>query len=153
MSVKHANFTIERRYGCPPAQTFNAFSNPALKRQWFGAPDSWSDSVHELDFRVGGGEVSSGRDPSGMRHGFTSRFHEIAENERIVFAYDLSLDERLVSVSLTTIEFEPDGDGTRLSVTEQGAFLDERDDPSVRENGTGALLKALGRFLEPDQAS
>ena len=37
-------------------------------------------------------------------------------------AYDLLLDHRLVSVSLTTIEFVPDGGGTRLVFTEQGAF-------------------------------
>jgi len=50
-------------------------------------------------------------------------------------------------VSLTTIEFFADGDGTRLVFTEQGAFFDGLDDPSVRESGTGKLLDALERFL------
>jgi uncharacterized protein YndB with AHSA1/START domain len=147
MSVTHERFTIERRYGCSPNQTFIAFSDPDLKRQWFANPGNWPDAVWELDFRVGGGELSSGGSPGGRHNTFKSRYHDIVENERIVFAYDLLHDHRLVSVSLTTIEFFPDGEGTRLVFTEQGAFFDDPDAPPVREHGTGKLLDALGRFL------
>jgi uncharacterized protein YndB with AHSA1/START domain len=147
MSVTHSDFTIERHYGCTPQQTFTAFSDPQLKRQWFANPGGWPDAVWELDFRVGGGEVNSGGSPGGTHHAFKSRFHDIVENERIVFAYDLLLDHRLVSVSLTTIEFFADGDGTRLVFTEQGAFFGALDDPAGREHGTGKLLDALERFL------
>jgi uncharacterized protein YndB with AHSA1/START domain len=147
MSVTHSDFTIERHYGCTPQQTFTAFSDPQLKRRWFANPGGWPDAVWELDFRVGGGEVNSGGPPGGTHHAFKSRFHDIVEDERIVFAYDLLLDHRLVSVSLTTIEFFADGDGTRLVFTEQGAFFGALDDPAVREHGTGKLLDALERFL------
>ena len=41
----------------------------------------------------------------------------------------------------------PDGEGTRLLFSEQGAFLDGLDDPAGREHGTGKLLDALERFL------
>jgi uncharacterized protein YndB with AHSA1/START domain len=149
MSITHADFTIERRYGCTPAQAFSAFSDPSLKRQWFANPGGWANAEWSLDFRVGGGEVSAGGAPDGTHHAFRSRFHDIVENERIVFAYDLLLDHTLVSVSLTTIEFlaDGDGDGTRLVFTEHGAFLDGLEDPSEREHGTGKLLDALERFL------
>ena len=152
MSINHASFTLERRYRCTVAQTFSAFSNPDLKRRWFAPPDDWSETEHELDFRVGGREVSVGRDPSGTLHGFRSRFHDIVEEQRIVYAYDLQLDDRLVSVSLATVEIKPDGDWSRLALTEHGAFFDELEDPSLREHGTGAILDALGRFLETDGA-
>jgi uncharacterized protein YndB with AHSA1/START domain len=147
MSVTHAEFTIERRYPYTPRQTFSAFSDPELKRQWFANPGNWPDAIWELDFRVGGGEVSSGGSPGGTHRVFRSRFHDIVEDERIVFAYDLLHDDRLISVSLTTIEFLADGDGTRLRFTEQGAFLDDLAEPSDREHGTGKLLDALERFL------
>jgi uncharacterized protein YndB with AHSA1/START domain len=146
-SIVHSSFAIERRYPHSTAQTFAAFADPELKRQWFANPGNWPDAVWELDFRVGGGEVSSGGSPGGMHAAFRSRYHDIVPGERIVFAYDLLLDHRLVSVSLTTIEFLPDGDGTRLRFTEQGAFLDGRDDPDGREHGTGALLDLLEAFL------
>jgi uncharacterized protein YndB with AHSA1/START domain len=147
MSITHADFTIERRYAWTPQQTFGAFSDPELKRQWFANPGNWPDAEWELDFRVGGGELNSGGPPGGTHHAFKSRFHDIVENERIVFAYDLLRDHRLISVSLTTIEFLSAGDGTRLVLTEQGAFFDGLEDPSEREHGTGKLLDALERFL------
>lgn len=147
MSVTHADFTIERHFGCTPRQTFSAFSDPELKRQWFANPGNWPDAVWELDFRLGGGEVNSGGPRGGPHHAFKSRFHDIIENERIVFAYDLLLDHRLVSVSLTTVELFAEGAGTRLVFTEQGAFFEDADDPAEREHGTGKLLDALGRLL------
>jgi uncharacterized protein YndB with AHSA1/START domain len=142
MSVTHAEFTLERRYPQTPAQTFSAFSDPQLKRRWFANPGNWPDAEWELDFRVGGGELNSG----GGR-AFRSRFHDIVEPERIVFAYDLFHDGRLISVSLTTVEFHPDGDGTRLRFTEQGVFFDGPAAAAQREHGTGKLLDALDRFL------
>jgi uncharacterized protein YndB with AHSA1/START domain len=147
MSVTHSDFTIERHYDCTPGQTFSAFADPELKRQWFVNPGNWPNAEWELDFRVGGTELHSGGSPGGRHNAFRSRFHDIVDNERIVFAYDLLHDHRLISVSLTTIEFFPDGDGTRLRFTEQGAFFDDPDAPGVREHGTGKLLDALGRFL------
>jgi len=38
--------------------------------------------------------------------------------------------------------------GTRMSVTEQGAFLDGYDDAGSRERGTGSLMDQLARSLE-----
>jgi uncharacterized protein YndB with AHSA1/START domain len=145
--VIHSDFTIERRYPFSPQQVFSAFGDPELKRRWFANPGNWENGVYELDFRVGGGEVNSGGHPGETRRAFHSRFHDIVEDERIVFAYDLLHDDRLLSVSLTTIEFVPDGAGTRLVFTEQGAFFESPEDPAAREHGTGKLLDALERFL------
>jgi uncharacterized protein YndB with AHSA1/START domain len=147
MSIHQHDFTIERRFPQTPAQTFQAFADPELKRRWFGVPEGWADASLEVDFRVGGGEVSVGRDPGGTLHEFRSRYHDIVDGERIVFAYDLLLDARLISVSLTTVEVQPDGDGTRLLFTEHGAFFDGLEDPAEREHGTGLLLDALAAFL------
>lgn len=153
MSIRQHDFTIERRLRQAPAQAFRAFADPELKRRWFGVPDGWTDARHEIDFRVGGSEVSVGRDPSGTLHEFHSRYHDIVEGERIVFAYDLLLDGRLISVSLTTVELRPGGDGdgdgggTHLVFTEHGAFLDGLEDPAEREHGTGLLLDGLAAFL------
>jgi uncharacterized protein YndB with AHSA1/START domain len=147
MSVAHAEFTLERRYPQTPAQTFSAFADPDLKRRWFANPGNWSDAEFELDFRVGGGELSAGGAEAGRHNLFRSRFHDIVADERIVYSYDLFHDRRLISVSLATIEFLPDGDGTRLLFTEQGAFFDDLDAGAAREQGTGKLLARLGRFL------
>lgn len=147
MSVTHAEFTIERRYPHTQRQVFSAFADPELKRAWFANAGDWPNAQWELDFRVGGTEFSSGGAPGGRLNEFRSRFHDIVEDERIVFAYDLLHDHRLVSVSLTTVELSPAGDGTLLRFTEQGAFFDDPGAPAPREHGTGILLDRLGRFL------
>lgn len=50
-------------------------------------------------------------------------------------------------MSLATIEFRPAGAGTRLVVTEQGAFLDGYDDADSREQGTRWLLDKVAETL------
>jgi uncharacterized protein YndB with AHSA1/START domain len=147
MSIVHSEFTIERRYPHAPARAFSAFADPELKTRWFRTPDTWTEREYELDFRAGGHEVSRARDDEGTHHAFHARIHDVVQDERIVFAYDLLLDGRLVSVSLTTIEFRAAGEGTHLLFTEQGAFFDDLEDPALREHGTGELLKGLDAFL------
>jgi uncharacterized protein YndB with AHSA1/START domain len=148
MSIFQHDFTIERRFNQSPAQTFQAFADPDLRRRWFRLPDSWTDTEWSLDFRVGGSELNAGRDNRGTHHLFRSRFHDIVDSDRIVFANDMLLDSRLTSVSLTTVELRPDdGGGTHMFFTEHCAFLDDLEDPAEREHGTGLLLDGLEAVL------
>ena len=70
------------------------------------------------------------------------------QNERIVYTYELLIDDVRSSVSLVTVELERDGDGTRLTLTEHGAFFDGLEDPEARREGWGSLLDALARELD-----
>ena len=79
---------------------------------------------------------------------FNAIYQDIVENERIIYAYEMHIGDKRISVSLATIVLKPDGSGTRLVFTEQGAFLDGFDDPAGRERGTRDLLEALGKSLE-----
>ncbi len=154
MSIVHADFTIERQYDCSPAQAFSGFADERLKRRWFAMPEDAREARYELDFRVGGTELNRGA-PGGGDTVFTfrARYHEIAADERIVFAYDLLADEKLMSVSLTTIEFFAAEAGTRLVFTEYGAFFDGLDEPEEREHGSGILLGRLGEALTAEFAA
>jgi uncharacterized protein YndB with AHSA1/START domain len=148
VSIRQHDFTIERRFLQRPEQTFQAFADPELRQRWFRVPDTWTDTEWALDFRVGGGELNAGRDPDGAHHRFRSRFHDIVDGKRIVHASDMLLDDRLTSVSLTTVELlRDDGGGTHLILTEHGVFLDGLEDPAEREHGTGLLLDGLGALL------
>jgi hypothetical protein len=62
----------------------------------------------------------------------------------------MHLNDRKISVSLATMEITPLGNRTRLTVTEQGAFLDGYEDNGSRELGTGFLLDRLGASLQGD---
>jgi hypothetical protein len=65
----------------------------------------------------------------------------------------MCLDDKRISVSVATIEFKPAGRGTRLVLTEQGAFLDGFDNPALREEGTRELIEALARSLNKSAAA
>jgi uncharacterized protein YndB with AHSA1/START domain len=147
-SIEHATFTIERRYGVPPSRVFAAWADPRAKARWFSGPEEWDAAPHELDFRVGGREESTGGPKGGPVHRFSAIYWDIVPDERIVYTYDLLLDETRLSVSLVTVELTPDGDGTLLSLTEHAAFFDGLEDPAMRRDGTGSLLEALAREFE-----
>lgn len=147
-SVTHGSFSLERRYDAKPARVFRAFADPAAKAAWFGGePGAYEELERKNDFRVGGQDRLSGRWRSGVVSAFSNVYFDIVQNERIVYAYEMHLNDTKISVSLATIEFRPEGAGTRLVMTEHGAFLDGYDDAGSRERGTSELLDKLGAFL------
>lgn len=142
--VKHASFTIERVYDATPARVFAAWSTPAAKLRWFVCEDAWVLSGHSLDFRVGGREHLSVGPRGGPAHVFDALYQDIVPDRRIIYSYDMHIGADRISVSLTTIELSPANGGTRLSFTEQGAFLDGLASPEEREHGTRIGLDKLG---------
>ena len=148
-----ATFTIERHYAAKPARVFAAWASREAKARWAYCDGDWKPSLHEFDFRVGGRERQITGPSGGTRHVFDAIYWDIVDNERIVFAYDMHLDRRRISVSLTTIEFHAEAGGTRLRFTEQGVFLDGYDDIAGREEGTRIGLENLDRVLRHVEAA
>lgn len=148
----HATFVIEREYPAPVEQVWQAFADPGVKARWFGT-DDFVDVERSDDFRVGGAAVNDGRrGPNGPLSRFRSTYTDIVEHERIVYTYDMWLDDAHASTSITTITFEPHDGGTRLTFTEQGVHLDGVHGPGPeaaagREEGTGWLLDRIGSLF------
>ncbi len=146
-SAHHATFVIERVFKARPSKVFAAFADPAAKAMWFAGPDEWEKTRQDFDFRVGGRERLSGGPKGGTIHYFDAVYQDIVPNERIVYTYDMHLDDKRISVSLATVEFKAASAGTRLIITEQGVFLDGYDDAGSREQGTHWLLGKLAASL------
>jgi uncharacterized protein YndB with AHSA1/START domain len=142
-SVEHATFVVERAYDAPPDRVFAAWSDPRAKARWFHD----SEEEFDFDFRVGGWERRQGAAPDGREYTFQALYQDIVPGRRIVYTYDMLLEGTRISVSLATADFRPEGEGTRLVFTEQGAFLDGHETPARREHGMGSLLTSLGRYL------
>jgi uncharacterized protein YndB with AHSA1/START domain len=148
-SVVHATFDLERSYKAPVARVWQALTEPAAKAEWFAGPaGDWQLIERQMEVRVAGHERLRGRWKSGVVSSFEAVYHDVVPLARLVYAYEMHLDDRKISVSLATLQLTPAGAGTRLRLTEQGAFLDGYDDAGARERGTGALLDALGAALD-----
>jgi len=147
-SVVHANFSLERVYDASPREVFRAFSDSTSKARWFVGGEGYTPIEREMDVRPGGRERVKGRWASGTTSTFDAVYFDVVPNERLIYSYEMHLDDRKISVSLATLELRPEGTGTRLVITEQGAFLDGYDDGGSRQRGTGALLERLGASLQ-----
>jgi len=146
-NAAHAVFTIERKLDFPPSKVFQAWADPKAKERWFAPPSDVKTESREQNFRVGGRDRLKGSWPSGMVSEFSAEYWDIVPNERIVYVYEMHLNGKKISVSLATIQFAADGKGTRMTVTEQGAFLDGYDDAGARERGTNGLMNQLEASL------
>ena len=147
-STEHGSFTIERRFKAPPALVFAAWADASAKARWFYGPPGWQQKLRTLDFKVGGREQLIGSFANGITTHFDAHYHDIVPDRRIVYSYGMHLNDWRISVSLATITFVPDGDGTRMRLTEQAVFLDGYDDAGGRERGTRGLIEQLATAVD-----
>ncbi|WP_372784424.1 SRPBCC family protein [Phenylobacterium sp.] len=149
-SVAHGVFTVERTYpSVTPQRVYDAFATEAGKDAWFSGPnEAWDIVERKFDFRVGGRERLVGKWKTGMVTEFDATYFDVVPGERIVYAYEMRIDGRKISVSLATFEFKAAGAGAKLIMTEQGAFLDGYDDAGSRERGSREIVDKLSAYLE-----
>ena len=151
-SVIHDMFVIERSYLAIPSRVFAAFASTDAKSNWGWIDRSAVDDgakAPELDFRIGGRERFEFKE-HGTALRYDARFYDIVPDQRIIYSYEIYADDARISVSVATIEFVMNGDGTALTWTEQGAFLDGFDGneaPGLRRDGTVQLLDLLPGYL------
>ncbi len=144
-----ATFTIDRVYKSSPARVFAAWAQNEAKSQWFiGGPD-WDERERAFNFRIGGVDRLAGVWKDGTLTDYTARYEEIVPDERIIFTYAMKMNDVPISFSLATVQFKPEGTGTRLLFTEQLTCIDGYDDPQgrSREHGTNLHLDRLEQYL------
>ncbi len=147
-SIKHSSFVIERRFNFDPAQVYRAWVEPAAKARWFnGPPDKWTEVIREMDVRVGGRDRLVGKFVDGSESRFESQYFDVVPERRLVYTYDMYWQGKKISVSLASVEFVLAGNGTKLVLTEQHAFLDGHEDGGSRERGTMVLMDHLAVAL------
>jgi len=142
-------FALERVFKATPAQVFKAFTDERAKSRWFaGGGDDPTLTERSMDVRPGGREVAVGKWKSGMTTRFDAAYFDVVPDRRLVYAYEMHIDARKISVSLACVEIEPHPVGVKLKVAEQAVFLDGYDDNGSRERGTNMLMDKLVASLE-----
>lgn len=138
-------FTINRHLNHTPEKVFAAFSKPEIKAKWFDGPEGCQQLERNIDVKTGGSEVLKVKWPtnatahSGMITHFVARYHEVEQNKRIVYSYDLMISGKHNSTSLAVVEFVAAAKGTDMTFTEFVAWHDGTDlakGLASREHGT-----------------
>lgn len=146
-TVVHGTFVIEKKYPAAPERVFAAFADPTKKRRWYGESDEGTLEEFESDFRVGGKERTVRRAKNGWIFTANTFYLDILPNRHIVFAYTMSMGDKRISSSQSTVEIVAEGSATKLIFTEQGAFFEGADGPKMREDGWRLLLGRLAEEL------
>ncbi len=152
-SVIHDTFSIERTYPAAPSRVFAAFASAEAKSAWGDTgglePVAGEAGTAEFDFRPGGRERFGIR-VAGTIYRYDALYYDIVADQRIVYTYEMYADGARISVSVATIEFAKGGDGTALTWTEQGTYLDGIDGPqapALRKEGTTEMVDGLASYL------
>ncbi|HZX56275.1 MAG TPA: SRPBCC family protein [Ilumatobacteraceae bacterium] len=138
MEVTHSTFTLERRYPASIERVFDAWASPEARKRWMA-----QEAEHSQNFVVGGLETVKGFDGQGRPLTYEAQYAEIVANERILTTSTLRTGERLSTVSVTSVEFQAEDDGTLLVLTEHGMYLPGQEQPAWREEGTAQQLDTL----------
>ena len=151
--VIHNTFVIERTYPASASRVFAAFTSKEAKDAWGDTGDlsepGPGDGGAEFDFRSGGHE-RFGFGYQGVSYRYDALYYDIVPDQRIIYSYEMYADGARISVSVATIEVAATADGTALTWTEQGAYVDGIDGPEapqLREGGIAEMLDGLAKYL------
>ena len=151
--VIHSTFVVERSFPKPPEIVFAAFADPAKARRWYAEGEGHDLDEFTSDFRVGGTQrlryrLGPGTPVAGMTINNQAHYQEIQPNRRIVTAQTMDLEGKRILAAQVTVELLPNGNGTDLIPTNQGAYFESGLSPQMLEAGWRGLLETLARELE-----
>lgn len=147
-AVIHHTFTIDRTYPTTRARVWAALSDPKKKRRWFAESTGFVIDEYSLDFRVGGFERTRFRYGAKGPPMTNDCIHlDIHDEERLVFAYAMTIGGAPLSSSLGTMELREVEGGTLLRYTEQTAYTNGQDGSEGRREGTMGLFERLATEL------
>ena len=95
-----------------------------------------------LRYRLGPGTPVSGKVINNQ-----ARYQEIQPNRRIVTATTMDLEDKRILAAQVTVELVPNGSGTDLILTNQGAFFESGLTPEMIEAGWQGLMDKLAKEL------
>ncbi len=107
-------FTVERLIDAPRSLVFPVWSEPEHLAKWFG-PNGFTNTILELDVRVGGVWRHVMHEPDGVDYQNKSIFTEVVPLERLAYTH-YGPDEDNPVLFDATVTFEEVGAGTRVTM-------------------------------------
>jgi uncharacterized protein YndB with AHSA1/START domain len=136
---------IVRFINVPTGRVYDAWTDPAQLRQWFG-PEQVRTRNITADVRIGGKYRWDLTSPEGEEMSAFGEYKEVVPGKKIVFTWQWADDETWENhTSVVTVEFVGSRGGTELRLRHEQLPSEESRD---RHNeGWNSLLEKLEQFL------
>jgi uncharacterized protein YndB with AHSA1/START domain len=153
-SAKDRDLTLMRIVDAAPEKVFEAWTNPALLKQWF-APLPWTTPVVEADVRPGGSSLIVMRSPDGTDYPFQGVYLEVVKNERLVFtnAYTKAWEPAAKPFTTVVLTFEPHAGKTKYTALVRHWTVEDREahEKMGFHQGWPLCAEQLAALVEPAQ--
>jgi uncharacterized protein YndB with AHSA1/START domain len=113
--IKPEPLVISRTFPVPREQVFKAWSSAEHLKRWF-SPEGYTVPEAEIDFRPGGVCAICMRSSEGQDFWSRGKYLEIAPPQRLVFTSAIAVGGSQKFTAHTTVTFEAEGAGTRMTV-------------------------------------
>jgi uncharacterized protein YndB with AHSA1/START domain len=115
-STEGRDLIVTRIIDATPAKVYQAWTEPALLKQWF-CPKPWETPVIEIDVRPGGANLFVMRGPDGSESQMRGVYLEVVPNERLVFtnAYTKAWEPSEKPFMTVIVTFEDHGGKTKYT--------------------------------------
>ena len=147
-STEDREMVLTREFDAPRELVWRAYTEPEHAANWFG-PDGFTNTVHEMDVRVGGRWRFIMHGPDGTDYSNRITYQEIARPERLVFLHGEDVDDDPGAFHVTTT-FDDLGGRTRL--TQRMLFATAAQKKGVEQFGAVELghqtLAKLAAYLK-----
>ena len=145
--ILHATLVFERSIPATTDQVFAAYADVTVRKKWGAPSDNTALIYDKADFREGGEDVfRCGPKSNPNIHG-VMHYLDIVANRQIVSSETITVDGRRLCASLTTLEFNSEGNHTKLKSTTQLVSFIGQDMVRGHENGTNAALDNLVHYF------
>ena len=141
-----ASMSLRRVIAAPSEQIFAAFTVPDEIKKWHVPGPDFTVCIAEVDLRVGG-RFRIGMQPPDREapHTFYGVYRQIEPSTHLVYTSNWEPPDQDTGESLVTIEFEPSGDATQVSVTHD--LLPDQESADNHTHGWTGTLESLGRHF------
>jgi uncharacterized protein YndB with AHSA1/START domain len=145
--TNHGTVSVARTVDAPAERVYPAFVDARQREAWSAPSDTAVVIYDETDFRVRGRDVARCGARSDPRFRVHTEYINIVPNQRIVSTERIDEGDKLLAANLTTMEFSPAGNSTRVSVTVQVTSFVGEQMISNTEAGYGGSLANMARYL------